>query len=201
MVFLGTLAQAQSKYEQAILKGKAMMGKTDSTEGYLAVANYFERIARRETGEWLPLYYKSLSLSFMATREGDKARKEETLDKALALVQQASKLDKNAETVGLEGFIQMLRLSADPAARGQTLSPVIFGLFQEALTIDPANPRALLFMGQMQHGTAQFFGSGFEEACGYIQRANDIFEQAPSQNTILPTWGKESAVAMLAICN
>ena len=194
-------AAAQSKFESAIIKGKDLLKAADDQEAYTASANYFERISLKETSEWLPLYYHSLSLTLFGTRESNPETKEKVLNEALVLVQKAKKLEKNSELIALEGFVQMMRLTVDPATRGQTLAPTIFALFGEAMALNPENPRAQLLMGQMEFGTAQFFGSGFEKACGYIQRAYDIFERTPDEATILPTWGRGMAEASLANCN
>lgn len=196
-----SLAFGQSKFESAILKGKKMIATLDTITDYQNTINYFERIAQKETDQWLPLYYQAQVMSFMASNDPNVDTKEVTLNAALGLIQKAQKIDKNAELVALEGFVQMLRLTVDPATRGQTLSPTIFGLYQQALALDSQNPRALLFMGQMQYGTAQFFGTGFEEACANVQKAYDIFEKQPDEPTINPDWGKGSAKAALANCN
>ncbi|MEQ8582578.1 MAG: hypothetical protein RIC30_14615 [Marinoscillum sp.] len=201
LVLVAGSATAQSKFETAIFKGKDLLKAADTQEAYTACANYFERIARKETGEWLPLYYQSLSLTLNGAEETDTDTKEKVLNDALVLVQQAKKLDKNSEVVALEGFVQMMRLTVDPATRGQTLAPTIYALFGEAMAMDAENPRAQLLMGQMEFGTARFFGSGFEKACGYIQSAYDIFGGTPDEPTILPTWGMKMAEASLAYCN
>lgn len=198
---IGLNLSAQSKFESAIERGKIMMDTSTSVAGYLALSNYFERIASKETAEWLPLYYQALSITFASTETKDPETKEELLNKALEITQSAEKLSKNSETLALEGFIQMLRLSLDPAARGQTLSPTIYGLFHQAIAMDRENPRALLFLGQMDFGSAKFFGKSTEEACKYIQKAYDIFEQAADETTIMPSWGKGSAAASLQNCN
>lgn len=198
---VASFASAQSKLEKAILKGKAMLAEVDTTNDYQPVINYFERIGTKETGEWLPLYYQAQVMTFMASNEGDKDQKEQTLNAALELINKAKKIDRNSELLALEGFVQMIRLTIDPATRGQTLSPTIFGLYQEALKLNPENPRAMLFLGQMQYGTAQFFGTGFDEACGMISKAYDIFEEQPDLPNISPTWGKGSAQAALDNCN
>lgn len=199
---LACAVQAQdNRYESAILKGKKLIAEADGEEAYRSASNFFERIAQKETERWLPLYFQAQSLAFLGADLSDPTKKDEVLNNALELVKKARTLENNVETVALEGFIQMIRLTVDPATRGQTLSPEIFSLFIEALKMDSENPRALLFMGQMQYGTAQFFGSGVEEACKYIQNAYDIFEQQPDEETINPDWGAKSAGSMLQKCN
>lgn len=191
---------AQSKFEQAVLKGKMMMDTASSVPAYLAVSNHFERVANLETSEWLPLYYQALNVTFAATATQDPAGKEELLNRALELVQKVGTINKSSESLSLEGFIQMLRLSVDPATRGQSLSPVIYGLLHQAIAMDAKNPRALLLLGQMEYGSSRFFGKSTDEACSYIQKAYDIFEQMPDEMTVMPTWGKGSAQSSLQNC-
>lgn len=196
-----TLKAQNSTYESAILKGKKLLKEAEGPDGYQSAANFFERVAQKETEEWLPLYYQAQILAFQASNDSIAEKKEAYLNNALELISKAKKMDKNSELVALEGFVQMLRLTVDPATRGQTLSPTIFGLFNQALAMDAENPRALLFLGQMHYGTAQFFGSGFDEACTYIQKAYDAFEKLPAEETIYPTWGRGAAEAAKQKCS
>ena len=195
------LGFSQSKFESAILRGKQMINDADTVTEMQNAVNYFQRIAQKETAEWLPWYYQAQITCFMASSNSDLDAKENQLNKALELIEAGKKIEKNAELLALEGFVQMLRVSVDPATRGQKLSPVVFGLYNQALAIDPQNPRARLFLGQFQYGTAQFFGTGFEEACVNVKKAYDIFENQPSEPTIYPSWGMGSARAALANCN
>lgn len=194
-------AFSQSKYETAIFRGKQMIAAADTLADYQQAVNYFERIGKKEQDQWLPRYYQAQVLAFMASDESDLETKEVTLNTALAHIEAAKRMERNAELLALEGFVQMLRLTVDPSTRGQTLSPVIFGLYQQALGLDAENPRALLFMGQMQYGTAQFFGTGFEDACTTILKAYHIFEKQPEAPTIFPDWGMASAKASMENCN
>lgn len=192
---------SQSNFESAILKGKEMIEAADTITVYQKGLNYFQRIAQKETDQWLPLYYQAQLMAWMASSEKDLEVKENNLNVALGLIAKGKQLDKNAELLALEGFVQMLRLTVDPATRGQTLSPTIFGLYNEALAMDSENPRALLFLGQMQYGSAQFFGSDFEEACANVKRACDIFEKQSDEPTIYPDWGRGVAQTNLDQCN
>lgn len=192
---------AQSNYEMAIQKGKAMINDAETADDYQAAANYFERVAAKEHDEWLPLYYQAQSLAFMGNRQENTDSKEQALNRALELIKKAKALAPNAELVALEGFVQMLRLTVDPAARGQTLSPVIFALFRQALAMDSDNPRALLFMGQMEYGTAQFFGESSEEACTFFSKAIDIVNAKSDEDSIFPSWGHSTALKSMELCS
>ncbi|MEP0367472.1 MAG: hypothetical protein ABJN36_12685 [Cyclobacteriaceae bacterium] len=190
----------KSKFTRAILKGKEMLSTADTVTAFISAANYFERIKLNEPDEWLPAYYQARALTVVAMK-GDKEKKEEVLNTALEVVQTAQVIERNSELVALEGYVQMLRLTVDPATRGRTLSPVIFKLFDEALQLDLDNPRAMIFLGQMEFGTAQFFGSGTEKACGYIEKAAALFEEESDEDTILPMWGAEALPYYQENCN
>lgn len=201
LCFIATSGFSQNqKFVKAIQNGKNLIGKADTITSLIAAANYFERIAQNEKTEWLPNYYQGQALTFAAMRMENEER-ETYLLKALECIQTAEQLGRNAELVAMEGFIQMMRLTVDPATRGRTLSPTIFALFQEALRIDANNPRALLFMGQMEFGTAQFFGSDTQKACEYIQKAMGQFDTKSTDDTIFPNWGRETAQSMIEKCS
>lgn len=203
ILFTGAyFAQSQTRFESAIVRGKTMLSEATTAQDYQAAANYFERIRQKEQNHWLPQYYLGLSKLRAAMATETVEEKSSLILKALEHAQEAHQLDANAEVLVLEGFVQMMRLTLDPATYGQTLSPVIFGLYQEALAKEPQNPRALLMLGQMQYGTAGFFGSGYEEACQTIQKAYDIFGQTDDNaNGLMPSWGMGQAKASLARCN
>ncbi|MFT6866594.1 MAG: hypothetical protein ACJA08_001425 [Cyclobacteriaceae bacterium] len=188
------------KYIKAMMTGKSMIGQADTITELVAAANYFERIAQNEKEEWLPNYYQGQALTF-AGLQVEKEARETYLNSALDCIKNAASIERNAELVAMEGFIQMMRLSVDPATRGRILSPTIYALFREALLLDPNNPRAQLFMGQMEFGSAQFFGSGTEKSCEYIQRANSLFAKESTDDTIFPNWGNKTALGMAENCN
>ncbi|MEQ8241024.1 MAG: hypothetical protein RIA69_17540 [Cyclobacteriaceae bacterium] len=193
--------QAQDlKFQKAILKGKALIEEANSISKYQEAANYFERISKNEAEEWLPLYYQARAKIIIGNLLAGE-EKEAHYQASLELIDQAEKLNNNAELIALRGFVHMMRLSADPATLGQSLSPLVFGLFQKAINLEPTNPRALLFMGQMEYGTSQFFGSSTEKACNYINRAIELFDQEAMQLTLKPTWGLESAKFSAEKCN
>ena len=73
--------------------------------------------------------------------------------------------------------------------------------FNTAMSLDPKNPRAALFMGQMQMGTAQFFGNGMEESCELIDLSIKLFDEFKPENTLSPSWGKGTAIEWQQRCN
>lgn len=95
----------------------------------------------------------------------------------------------------------MMRISVDPATRGQEYSMKSAGFLQQANQLDDQNPRVMLMMAHMQYGAAQFFGAGTEEACKQFSSSVAHFEKEEKEGRgILPGWGKLQAESMLAQC-
>ena len=123
------------------------------------------------------------------------------MDQALEKINTAAQQATNeSEIIALEGFVHMSRVSIDPASRGAQYSALALETYGKALAMNPENPRAMLLMGQMQHGTAQFFGSDTSEACNLIKNALNKFETYESNNPLAPKWGKGQAEAAVARC-
>ncbi|MEP2026241.1 MAG: hypothetical protein ABJI85_16365, partial [Reichenbachiella sp.] len=71
--------------------------------------------------------------------------------------------------------------------------PKIMADFGKAMKLDPNNPRANLFMAQMLYGSAQFFGTGVDDACALVDKSMVLFESEKPESTIAPSWGLHSA--------
>ena len=95
----------------------------------------------------------------------------------------------------------MLRVTVDPASRGQQYSGMAFQSFGKAVAMNPENPRALSLLAQMQYGTAQFFNSPTTEACATLTKALEKFDSYKSSNPLAPQWGRKMAEGLKSRCN
>jgi len=203
LIFTVALVQANdsSAYIKVMKAKIEQFNKSQSLEDLQASANAFERIAQKETTEWLPLYYAAfgyVKMGFNKTLSID--QKDTYLNKAINLVENAEEISpNNSELTALKGYALMGKLTADAANRGQTLSPQVMQTFGKAIQQNPENPRALYLMAQMEYGMAQFFGSGTEKACAMNQQSISLFEKNNSEG-IMPSWGLGGAKAMLSMC-
>ena len=192
---------AQSAYEKAMKSNLQSLYAAREAGEFDAIANKFIRIAEAEKNKWMPYYYASLAHIWKSFRVEDSETKDELLNQAFNHLYSASAIEEqNAEILALEGFIHMLRISIDPGTRGQSITPKAFSAFGKALKLEPQNPRALLFNGQMQHGMAKFFGAGMDEACMNISLAVEAFEQSKSNDDLAPSWGRGTATEWKSKC-
>ncbi|MGL1889745.1 MAG: hypothetical protein OCD76_24740 [Reichenbachiella sp.] len=190
------------KYEEIMGNSIPQIYSAGTLEELDALTNKFSRIGDAENDKWLPYYYASLSQVFKAFKIEDNAAKDATLDEGLKYVAKGKELAaSNSELEALEGFINMIKIGIDPGTRGQTLSPGIYASFGKSMSLDPNNPRAVLFMGQMQMGTAEFFKQSLDESCQLIIRADQMFKNPTVTDPLLPNWGQYGIEDWMSKCN
>lgn len=180
-----------NKYLESMTKNIETVYKAQTIEEIQSAVNALDRIAIAEKTKWEPYYYSAFGNVMMANREKDAVKKDGYLDLALASVEKAKAIKEDeSEVVAMEGFIHMIRLTVDPATRGQQYSMMSMQAFGKSLGLNPENPRALSLMAQMQLGTAKFFNTPPTEACDTLTKALEKFETYKSENPLAPVWGK-----------
>lgn len=201
LILLVNSAFADDKYEQNMKKNIESIYKAKTIEEYQSTVNAFERIGAAEKTKWEPYYYAAFGYVMMANVEKENARKDSYLDQAQTALNSAKAIaSQESEIVALEGFVTMIRLSVDPGTRGQDYAPIAMQLFGKAIAMNPENPRALALLGQMQFGTAQFFGSSTAEACATLNKSLEKFETYKSSNALAPQWGRGMAMSLKEKC-
>jgi hypothetical protein len=190
------------KYIEVMQKNIMTVYTAQTIPDLQAAVNSLERIASAEKTKWEPYYYVSFGYIMMANREQDGAKKDGYLDLALAAVEKGKELaPAESEIIALEGFVHMLRITVDPASRGQKYSGLAYKSFGKAVAMNENNPRALSLLAQMQFGTAEFFNSPTTEACATLSNAVDKFATFKAENPLAPQWGKKMTEDMKAKCN
>ncbi|NJM24623.1 MAG: hypothetical protein HC859_02925 [Bacteroidia bacterium] len=178
-------ATANDKYTETMQANIEKVYNAGSIEELQPVVNNFERIAVAEKTKWEPYYYASFGYTMMANREKDGSKKDGYLDQALNAVAKAKELaPTESEVIAMEGFVHMLRVTVDPAARGQQYSGMAMQAFGKAVSLNPENPRALAMLAQMQYGMAQFFGNSTADACATATQALVKFDSFASENVL-----------------
>jgi tetratricopeptide (TPR) repeat protein len=196
---LYTMGQ-NSQYEEVMQKSITNLFEADTLPEYQKVVNQFDRIAANTPDVWEPSYYAAYGLIMMANKS--EKEKDPYLDQALEHIESGLRLvPKESELVALKGFAHMIRVTVDPATRGPEFSQKAMKAFQEAVALNPGNPRAYLLMGQMEIGTARFFGSDIAPGCARVGRAVELFGEQAAQTTLAPSWGKGWAASVMKLCN
>jgi hypothetical protein len=202
LLFATFVMADDQKYIQTMSKNIEALYSAHTAEQYQNVINTFDRIGNAEKTKWEPYYYSAFGYLMIANMETDLTKKDQWLDQASVAISKASAINSNeSEIVSLDGFTQMLRVTVDPASRGQKYSGQATALFSKALALNPENPRALSLMAQMQIGTARFFKSPTTEGCATAAKAQEKFKTYHSQNPIAPIWGKEMTDKLVGACN
>ena len=197
---VGVLAN-DGKYETAMSDGLNELYSSRTIEDYQKAASKFERISAAEADKWHPSYYACLSYLWMVSNLQDKANMDDYLDAAQKNLDHCKNLiGEDDEIITLQGYIFMMRLVVDPPTRGAEYSPKAMQEFGKAVNMDPTNPRALLLLGQMQYGSADFFNADTSEPCATMKQAKDMLETEEINDPLAPAWGKHMAAYLLSNC-
>lgn len=196
------LSFTKGGYEKAMMATIESLQAAQNPSELVKVANKFERIGATEKSEWLPFYYQSYCYVMASTMEADVTKIDAYLDIADANIAKADKLKGDqVETLTLRGFSAMMRISVDPASRGQEYSMKATEYLQQANQLDGNNPRVMLMLGQMQYGTAQFFNTDTTPICEQFKKAYELFQNLEEEpDPIWPSWGEAQASYMLKKC-
>lgn len=190
-----------TKYEKVMLENIEAISDAESPAELQVIINNFERIAQKEKDRWEPYYYSAYCQILMAIREKEASEKDKFLDYALKNVKNGYEIASDeSELIAMEGFVHMIRVTVDPATRGQQFAGLSMQTFQKAIAMDSENPRALYLLAQMEMGTARFFNSDITPACEKLKLSIEKFETDTQENILAPKWGKKQALSTLESC-
>ena len=197
MLFVAPLTQAQSNFEKGMTKAFELWqaNKTDEAE------NMFERIVKAEPKEWLPNYYVAQINSLKSWTEKDATVLKAQLDKAqLHLDEALLKNENNAELLVMQAQVLTNWVAFDGMTYGMKYGGKIAELYEKAVALDPANPRAALCKAEWAMGSAKYFGKDTAPYCKAIEASIELFNTFKPESEVHPNWGKERAVAVAKDC-
>ena len=201
-ISIQSLLANDDRYLEAMQKNIQAVYTAGTIPDLQEAVNSLERIGAAEKSKWEPYYYAGFGYIMMATREQDRAKKDLFLDLAMTAVEKAKAVNPGeSEIVTLEGFVHMMRVTVDPAARGRQYGGLAMQAFGKATSLNGDNPRALALSAQMEFGTAKFLGSSTVEACSTLAVALEKFDNYSTTNPLSPKWGKEMAVGLKKECD
>lgn len=199
---LRAFAQDNQAYVQAMEKNINRLDSAQTLSEVQELANNFDRIAALKTGEWLPLYYASLSRLREAFMQQDKSKIDAIVDQAQALADKADSLDPDkTEMLCLRSIIASARITVDPQSRGMEYGPVSAQLLDQAEQISPENPRITLLKGQAAFYTPAQWGGGKDVAKPLFEKALKQFAAFKAAGPLAPHWGKTLTKTLLSQCD
>jgi hypothetical protein len=202
LVFGANVSNYASTYTEAMIQNIEKLNKSQDPAELVEIANAFDRIAMKETTEWLPLYYSAystVSITFfnrqMATEE-----KVKIFDKATQKLNEARKLAGNeSEIYVLDALISQLRISTDRANAYQ-YTIAINNALGRAEVLNAKNPRIAYLRGTTLFYTPAEYGGGPDVAKPLLEKAAQLFTTADVSNPLMPTWGAYHNTMFLGQC-
>lgn len=199
IVIIGLLApaQAQSKYESEMHKALNEFSDAKTADDMEKAAQHFDRIAKVETENWLPLYYSMFIRTLNAfSMDKDKAiRQVDDLESQYANLENKQGIDRS-EVLTLRGLFRTVKVAKDPMTYGMSLSGAIIKDYDDALKLSPNNPRPMYLMAQYNMGGAEFWGKDPKEYCPQVEKAKTLFE-IEEREGFDPRWGEDQVDEIL----
>lgn len=205
LLFASAALQAQepnAKFVKAMEKALSGMDTLKTPEQWLAASNKFERIAQKETKEWLPPYYIAFCQTMAYNLSQDATMHELFAKNAETQINKADELNpQNSEIYVLKSMISGLFIRLNPMVNGQKYAPLASMQLAKAQKLDPSNPRA-----DMQEGMTLFFtppqwGGDKEKGKKQMESAREKFTTFKPASTIHPAWGNEMNEIILEMAN
>ncbi|HVX48545.1 MAG TPA: hypothetical protein VHB48_00255, partial [Chitinophagaceae bacterium] len=170
-----------------------------------SLSDAFIRIGDAEKTQWQPYYYAALALStagWMGTQAKDfdldaNAQKMNTLcDKAEALA--TTDADKS-EICAIRNMSATQQMMVDPQSRYMQYGMEASNQLKKGMQLNPNNPRLYYLQGMSLFNTPTQYGGGKDKAKPVFEKAISLYN-AEQPDGFSPRWGKDQAVAQLALC-
>jgi len=180
------------------------MAKCRTAEDFKKVANSFDRIAQKESGEWLPIYFSAdikILLVYLDSAANFE-QKDQYLDQAEDLINKMEEMDPDeSEIQALKAFMIISRIGLDPVNRGQGMIGDYNAAITKSLELNPENPRAMYMQLSSQVGEAQWFGKSIDSFCPKMKELYENWDSYPVASDLHPQWGKEQLWQIMQPCN
>ncbi|MEO6836752.1 MAG: hypothetical protein ABI185_00085 [Ginsengibacter sp.] len=193
LIFSAGFTYAQSaKYEGAMKTNISLLDSMMTKNNYEELANNFVRIGDAEKTQWLPYYYAGFCYATEAMSEKDNSKKDAIADKADAQIKKAETIleKENSETDVIKAMIATAHMTVDPQSRYMSYAPEISEKIKKSETLDPTNPRPVLFEAESKFYTPEAYGGGKDVAKELFDKAKTLFENFKPESDISPNWGK-----------
>lgn len=188
---------AQSSYERQMESALKAMGKGD----FLQARTQLEHLIHADTANWIPQYYLVLTELKQVFRSTDREEQLRLISKIKPTIAKYLAKETNVEWLVLSAFCYTAELTTDPINKGAYLTEVILDLYDQALKIDPQNPRVLLEETAFKMETARFYNQDLKPFCMQLSKMKSNLVSSPRATTAFyPNWEQQRLVELLKTC-
>ena len=183
-------AQNEEAYQKAMKTAIDQFDQVQDAAALQVCKNSFERIAASYPERWLPVYYAAYlntELVYWEMKSEQNNQRLQTAEKYLKQLEELKDADRS-EVASLWGYYTMCRISLNPQTLGQELYQPTVTKFEEAMQLNPANPRPVILLAFFEQNLPPFLQSKRNRA-EEKQKAEELFKKEQKSYTA-PYWGK-----------
>jgi hypothetical protein len=198
LVLVMPLCGQSEKYMKAVQYELQKAGKAKLNEDFQVVANNFARIAAAEKSEWTAWYYASFYNMLMNFNEQDVTRRNGYISLAISQANEGLKIKPDeTELMVIRVMLYYAQMSLEPMT-AMSLMPESNAMLDEAVLLDPGNPRIYLTRAEAIFNMPVEFGGGKDKARPVLLVAKEKFDNFVPANSISPVWGAERCAFLLS---
>lgn len=192
-------AMAQS-LEEAVHK----LDNAASVKDYEALEKTFTALTAQQPNSWLPWYYAAYcnaKIGFLYQDDGDKiepysVKGEEQIGRAQSLLDSTQQKQELSEVLTVASMVNRTKVLINPMTYGRKYGMLSEKYLQQALQLQPENPRALYVRAWVKYYTPKMWGGDKPLAKELAEKSLGLL--AKDKTGATPHWGKAENEALLA---
>jgi tetratricopeptide (TPR) repeat protein len=202
-LIFASMAFAQGNVEKMIIEGKEQFKVASNTyedEAFIKARSLFERLLMQDQKLDLIHYYIGFADYRLATKyfENNQEKAGQYLDDGIAHLEKAIQLnDKLADAQALVSSLYGQKIGLDPA-QAMILGPKTWTAMGAAKKSSPDNPRVLMLQAISTYYSPEQYGGSKAKGAEDMEKAIAAFRQEKLEDPLLPDWGFEDALMMMA---
>lgn len=202
-LFIGKSNPNNEDYLTAMENALRLQADNETFESYQESAWALDRLAAANPSEWEPPFHACFAYLRMSFKKRGTDVQEEYLEKALASLKEAKNRGMNDESEykSMMAYYYQGYISVSPKLRGARYVSTATNLMEEAMELNPENPRPYLLLGLQLYHTPRIFGGGKDKGCPYLKEAKQKYASFQPNSSIAPNWGYDDVMKYLPDCD
>ncbi len=183
--------QSPEKTRRFLIRYINMMDTADTWAEKEKVLKGIEMVANRTTTDWISQYHAAFFNAVLAMEATDTAKANIMLGSAEMYIGKAVALKKDeSEIILLRGMINGMKIGKHPEL-GAKLGPLAMNDYEQAMKLNPENPRVYLVYGESYMHMPEQAGGGNKPAMQQLEIAMKKYESDKHDDEAWPRWGKD----------